>query len=254
MKKLNKFREPINVFPASLGAAEQDVFALVLCEISKVVGFNSTQIKQCDDFEKKPIPYQFEFSEEELTTLFQCSVDNLRKTIEPAAKSLVKREVSYSSERGFDVFSPIARARYNMGQPFFIEMAPSVAELLAENVEAGFSEIDFKLFVSLSGRYERRLLKALSQWKHNPSKEIKFKIQDYRDYIGLEDGEYQRTEALVRKTIKKPISDIIEKSEGCWVPTDPEKKGFLLTREGKGRAYTHVTLKLRYDPKAALLL
>lgn len=52
MKKLSKFREPINVFPAALGAAEQDVFALVLCEISKVVGFNSTQAKQSDEFEK----------------------------------------------------------------------------------------------------------------------------------------------------------------------------------------------------------
>ncbi|HCE5184929.1 replication initiation protein [Vibrio parahaemolyticus] len=253
MKKLSKFREPINVFPAALSAAEQDVFALVLCEISKVVGFNGIQAKQSDEFEKKPIPYQFEFTEAELTGLFQCSVDNLRKTLEPAARSLVRRDVSYSSDQGFDVFSPISRVRYHMGQPFFIEMSPSVAELLAENVEAGFSEMDFKLFVSLSGRYERRILKALSQWKHIPSKEVKFTIKEFRDYIGLEDGEYQRTEALVRKTIKKPISDIIEKSEGCWVPTDPEKKGFALTREGKGRAYTHVVFKMRHQPKAGLL-
>lgn len=254
MKKLRKFREPNDVFPADLGASEQDVFALVLCEISKVVGFNNAQAKKDADFKKKPIPYQFEFSEEELTTLFQCSVDNLRKTIEPAARSLVKRDVSYSSDQGFDVFSPISRVRYNMGEPFFMESSPSVAELLAEKVEAGFAEIDFRIFVALSGAHGRRILKALSQWKYNPSKEVKFKLQDYRDYLGIEDDEYERTEALVRRTIRLPVADIIKKSKGCWVPTDPDKKGFVLTREGKGRAYTHVTFKLRYEPKAALLL
>lgn len=246
MKKLIKFREPINVFPACLSAVEQDVFALVLCEISKVVGFNNSLPQ---DQDKKPIPYHFEFSEAELTGLFQCSVDNLRKTLEPAARALVKCDISYSLEAGFDVFSPVSRVRYHKGQSFFIEMSPSVAEFLAESVESGFSEIDFKLFVSLRGRYERRLLKALSQWRRNPEKEIKFEIQAYREYIGLEKSEYQRTEAFVRRTIKDPIADILTKSRGFWVATDVDKKGFILTREGKRNAYTHVILKLRYEHK-----
>ena len=246
MKALDKFREPVNVFPTNLTAAEQDIFALTLCEISKVVGYNKKAEKSNNEL--KLIPSVFEFSEDELMRLFNCSKSNLIKTLKPAALSLKNQEVGYSDNDGFDYFSPLARVSYRKGQPFRVEMLPSVAELIADNVQAGFSEMDFRLFVSLSGRYERRILKLLSQWKTSPNKKIKLTIAEYREIVGVPDGKYKAFDNFRRKCVESTFADIIEKSGGIWTATDKDGKGFELIK--KGRSYTHIEFKVKYNAQA----
>ncbi|WP_256385196.1 replication initiation protein [Photobacterium toruni] len=243
MKQLDKFREPIAVFPERLTASEQDVFALALCEISKSVAYN--QIAKKNGSDQKEIPYIFEFSEKILIDLFQCSKDNLRKTLEPAARSLLNANVGYSNKHEFDYFSPLVRVRYVVGDKFIIEMAKSISELIAENIQSGFSEMDLKLFVSLSGRYHRRILKILSQWKTVPNKTIRFTIDEFRNAIGVPDDKYKRFQHLKSICMEEPFKDIINKSNGVWTATDKNGAGFELDKVG--RSYKYITFKMKYN-------
>lgn len=244
-KKLNKFREPINIFPQKLSASEQDIFALILCEISKIVGYN----KKKAEGEGKPIPTQFVFTEKELVTLFGCSKDNIRMTLEPAARKLQNTQIGYSSNDRFEYFSPIAYVSYIQGQSLSLEVSPTIAERLATNVVSGFSEMDFRLFVKLSGKYERRLLKLLSQWKGK--KEIKLSIKEFREHLGIPSSSYKLFSNLRRSVIEPAFNDIISKSNGVWVACDRELCGFELVKTGK--TYTDIIFKVDYISPTKLL-
>ena len=244
MKKLEKFREPINVFPTELTASEQDVFALILCEISKIVGFN----KKSTTIEKKEIPTKFEFTEKELVRLFGWSKNNIRMTLEPAAKKLQATQIGCSVDDGFEYFSPLGYVSYVQGGTFVLEVVSTVANRLAENIVSGFSEIDFRLFVRLSGKYERRLLKLLSQWKGK--KEIILSIDKFRELLGIPTSKYKTFANLRRRVIEPAFKDIISKSNGVWSATDKNNLGFELLKNG--RYYTDIIFKVSYTPPVKL--
>lgn len=237
----DKFREPENIFPASLTATEQDIFALLLCEISKVKGRRELLKKTGKDL--PPIPCVFRFSEDDLMTAFNCKKDNIRKVLEPAAKALRSREVGYSFDDEFDYFSPIGRVRYKVGDEFVISMLPDVVEILCNY--NGFSEIDFKLFISLPGRYEKRILKEISRWK-GTEKRIIFSIDEYRDRLGVKESSYSVFANFRKRCIDEPIKKIINESFGVWVPSDSDGLGYKLIK--KGRSYSEIEICLRYNP------
>lgn len=243
----DKFREPENIFPASLTATEQDIFALLLCEISKAKG-RREKLKALGK-ERPPVPCTFNFSEADLMNAFSCKKDNIRKVLEPAAKSLRSREIGYSSEEGFDYFSPIGRVRYEVGGDFVISMLPDVVELLCNY--NGFSEIDFRFFISLSGRYEKRILKEISRWK-GVSKKIIFSIDDYRDRLGVKKESYSVFANFKKRCIDEPIKKIISESLGVWVASDSDGLGYRLIK--KGRSYAEIEICLKYNANSRLAM
>ena len=245
MKQLNKFREPDHIFPAILSAREQDVFALLLCEISKA---QAKQKKNDVDGINSSLPNVFIFSEEELMSAFNCSKDNIRKILEPAAKSLQEKRVGYSDKNGFDYFSPVGRVAYQRGKEFRLEMLPSVVDMISEY--EGFSELDFKLFASLNGRYEKRILRELSRWKDIPDKKIKFSIDELRRRLGVEDDKYQRMDAFKARCIDQPMKAILSSAKGVWTATDVDKKGYELIKSG--RTYNYIIFHMKYTSPTAL--
>lgn len=188
-KRLETFSEPNNFYPANLTATEQDIFALALCEISKVVGFNKKQEKKGG--EQKPIPFEFEFSEGELAKLFKCSKSNLYNTLLPAADMLRKRDIRFALDDRFFSFNLISGAEYNQGDTFKVEIPKRVSEIIAGNIGDNFTVMDLKLFVILSGRYARRILKLISQWKNKPKVEPKYTLDEFKAYIGVPDEGYK---------------------------------------------------------------
>lgn len=241
----DKFREPENIFPSSLTATEQDIFALLLCEISKVKGRREILKKAEKDL--PPVPCIFSFSEDDLMRVFNCKKDNIRKVLEPAAKALRSREVGYSLDNEFDYFSPIGRVRYKVGGDFVISMLPDVVELLCNY--NGFSEVDFRLFVSLTGRYEKRILKEISRWK-GIDKKIIFSIDDYRERIGVKENSYTIFANFRKRCIEEPIKKIISESNGVWIPSDKDGAGYKLIK--KGRSYTDIEICLKYNPPSKI--
>lgn len=244
-KLYDKFREPENIFPASLTATEQDIFALLLCEISKVKG-KREKFKKLGK-ELPLIPHVFNFSEADLMHAFNCKKDNIRKILEPAAVSLRSRPVGYSGEKGFDNFSPIARVKYDVGGDFVIYMLPDVVEMLCDY--NGFSEIDFRLFTSFSGRYEKRILKEISRWK-GLDKRIIFSISEYKERLGVKEGSYSIFANFKKRCIDEPIKKIISESYGVWTPSDKDGLGYKLIK--KGRSYSEIEICLKYNPESKL--
>jgi plasmid replication initiation protein len=238
-----KFREPDHIFPACLSSKEQDIFALLLCEISKDKAKLDSLIREGDKKKISEFKHKttFSFTTDELSNVFNCTKSNVRMVLEPAAISLMQKDVGYSDSSGFDFFHPISRVRYVDGI-LICEMLPSVIEMIV-NYKA-FSEIDFKLFISLNGRYERRILREISQWK-NIEKELVFTIDEFKSRLGIKDGQYSIFSNFKKRCIDEPIKDILLKSNGTWIATDENNLGYELIKSG--RSYSHIRLKLKHN-------
>jgi plasmid replication initiation protein len=243
-KKLEKFRES-NLFKLKgMESTEQDLFALMLCEISKVVGFNK-KLKANED--TNLIPYHFSFTELEMCNLFNCSTDNLRKTLEPAAKRLTKREIGTSGKWGFDYFSPIYRVKYERGGKFEMYMGPEIAEMIANSTIINFSEIDLKQFIELKGKHAKRIFKSLNRWKSSTDNEnLILSFDELRELLGV-DNEYKNKQHFRKYCIEIPMREIVTKLSDNWRPLDKKNKGYELIKTG--RAYSHIKFYFKYIPK-----
>ena len=251
--KVEKFREPLGLYPTGLGARAQDMFALVLRELSKLSGHNRKELVKAsknEDYSPKilPIPESCVFSEEEIMRVFDCSAKDIARTLHPAARSLTTHPVDLKAgiEGDFDEVTLLRRAKYTKGGELEILIEEDIAKILYEEIGERFSEMDLKLFISLSGKYERRLLKLLSKWRGLSQGAPKMKFEDYRQELGIPDGKYTRPDFFRNRCIVDPIKDIIEKSDGMWIPTDPEGKGYQLFKTG--RKFTHVRFCLDWRP------
>ena len=243
-KNLDKFRESNHFKLKGLDSTEQDLFALALCEISKVVGINKS-LKEGE--ECKPIPRKFSFSEKEICSLFNCSKDNIRNTLEPAAQRLTKRDVGTSGQWGFDVFSPIARVTYRVGTQFEMFMLPEVAEMIADSTIINFSEIDLKHFIKLKGKHAKRIFKRLNQWKAFPNSEnLTLSFDELRELLGVE-NEYKNKQHFRKYCIEVPMKEIATKLSGDWKTSDITNRGYKLIKTG--RSYSHIKFCMKYTPK-----
>ena len=225
-------------------STEQNLFALMLCEISKVVGYNK-KLKENED--EKLIPHHFSFTELDICNLFNCSRDNLRKTLEPSAKRLTKIEVGTSGKWGFDYFSPIYRVKYERAGKFEMYMGKEIAYMIANSTIMNFSEIDLKHFIQLKGKHSKRIFKKLNQWKTSSyNEELILSFNQLRKLLGV-DNKYKNKQHFRKYCIKNPIQEIVTKLSDTWRPLDKKNKGYELVKTG--RTYSHIKFRLKYVTK-----
>lgn len=252
-KKIEKFREPLALYPTGLSAKSQDMLALVLRELSKISGHNRKEAKKAERDENYspkilPIPESYFFSEEEIMQVFDCSIKDIVRTLGPAADHLMSQIINFwaGDDTRLRKRHLVRSADYVRGGKLEIVLEKIVAEVMYEEIGERFSEMDLRLFVSLSGKYERRLLKLLSKWRGMAQGAPKIAFSDYRREIGVGEDTHTRPDAFRKYCIIQPIEDIIKKSDGMWTPTDKDGKGYELFKTG--RKFTHVRICLEWRP------
>ncbi len=239
MLKLKKFRKPHNILRQIRKPSLLNIMALVLTEISKQAAI----LKKDESHQIRNV---FVFSDQQLMSIFNCSKDNIYKTLKPAAEEL--RAISIASDdktrKAFSQFSLIYGVEYEF-ERLQIHMPPEIVQPLIEFVS--FSEIDFVHYIKLDSGHAKILLDELSRWKRKPNSESRYTIETFKNLIGLSDNQYTVFTDFRRRVLDPMFKQIIAKSDGQWVATDEKGKGYIL--EKRGKKYSHITIALKWlDP------
>ena len=98
-----------------------------------------------------------------------------------------------------------------------------------ENLKKMFLQMNWNIFNSFSGKYEAIIYKLCKDYIGTGRTPL-FSVEKYREYIGLQEGEYKETRDFTKKCINFPIKNI-NKSElaDITVAVHFEKKGRRIT-------------------------
>ena len=249
-KRIEKFREPRLLF-SSLEASSQNICALVLREISKIKGGNKKRAEnQLSSELNEELKKTYSFSNDELCNALDCKDRNLSKTILPAAKGALGYVMAIKDDKGgFKAFSMFEKAEYNKENGLVIKLTDSGRDFLDIQVDKSFAEMNFKLLVSFKSKYTKRLLKLLHSFKNGNTCFKKLSIDEYKDQLMVESSTFSRAESFKRRAITEAFRELIEKSNGEWVATDSERKGYELIK--KGRSNTHIKICMRHAASEA---
>ncbi|WP_318511145.1 replication initiation protein [Photobacterium leiognathi] len=237
-KKINKFREPNKLTPVNYGAIEQNLYALILRQISISVW---AEKKQNTFFSNKEIT----LSIDELLFWFNCSKSNLANNVAPAAKSMVSKSLIYNDGVNDYEIKFLDSVEYYSNSGLYIKVNANAIGIIKEDIPKDYSEIDITHYFKLKGKYSRRLLKIISQWKSIHNKVITLELDEYRKILGVPENRYHRTESFIKNCISQPMLDVISCSSGEWTAFDDEKKGYELHR--KGRSFSSIKIMLNKD-------
>lgn len=235
-KKVNKFREPNKLTPTNYGAIEQNLYALILRKISISVW---SEKKQNTFFLNKEIVLPID----ELLFWFNCSKSNLTNNVAPAAKAMISKPLIYDNGVNNYNIKFLDYVEYYSNSGLHIKVNENAINVIKEDIPRDYSEIDINHYFKLTGKYSRRLLKIISQWKSIPNKVITLEFDEYRKILGVPENKYNRTESFIKNCISQPMLDVISCSSGEWVAFDDENKGYELHR--KGRSFNSIKIMLK---------
>lgn len=100
--------------------------------------------------------------------------------------------------------------------------APDVVPLITR-LEQHFTSYEIKQVSQLTSRYAVRLYELLIAWR-SVGKTPLFEIKEFREQLGVEDSEYNRTEAFKRRVLEIAIDQISELTD-IIVKYEQHKKG-----------------------------
>ena len=265
--KHEKFRAPADWY-VNLPRKSQNLWALLLKRISTIKGSNKLAIDKAKangtEPILRPIPLDYTFTQSDLMNIFGFTRDSIYKSVRPAAKDL----------RGINFFALIDRKKRRFKEINIFEfsdvidtalemrLTESGLAYLNKSIDERFVELNWDVYLSLSSKYSRWLFKLLyeKQYKgycrsHIPLKEYKEHMFYDFEYINangdtakLPNGKHQRPDSFRNHAIIKAMKDILQKSNGLWIPVDNQGKGFKYTKTGK--TITGIEFYLRYvkDP------
>jgi plasmid replication initiation protein len=231
----------------SITAREQDVLTLIFKELKK-----SEEAITFGEEEPENLKLDFTFTTAQLNKVFGTSRQNTYEIMETVAKGLmgktatVKR-IADKSKKGAKknttrILSLCSFAEYNEGM-LSLSIDKNTAYYMLDYTK-GFSEIDFKLSLSLNGAHEKRLLDLISRFKQN---QYTCTLGEFYILLGSNPSHYSSFTVFRRSVLDKPMKRLIERSSGAWVATDNKGLGYMISKTG--RSYTEssrLTLTVKF--------
>ena len=277
-KKIEKFREPRHLHN-NLERVSEDIFALVLSEISKVKGTNELRKQEAhrkgldtDEITYLPMPTEFSFTRKELMAIFHIKRANFYLTIGKHADDFSKETSNFLIPDGkgnYEIIWLFRRAKISEGE-LRLTLSEDGIEYLDNNMDSSYVEMKWDLWFSLKVKYARRLLKLLYDKKISPDggmgegycnavmslEEYKERLTcgfEYIDSNGNKDRlpltMYSSSDSLRNHLIINPMAEIIANAKGCWIPLDNLGRGYQYIKTGK--RITGIKFWLRYVPEPA---
>ncbi len=157
-------------------------------------------------------------------------------------QAIVKSIVSKGEKSKVKVLTLCSYGEYDSGQ-LTLHIDKITAHYMLD-YSKGFSEIDFKLSLSLSGAHEKRLLDLLSRFKHS---QYTCSLGEFYALLGNDPSHYASFTVFRRTVLDKPLKRLMKKSGGAWVATDDKGLGYTLSKTG--RSYTdtsRLTLTMKF--------
>lgn len=234
MKKFIKFREPNSIIPEAFTAIELDIYALVLCELSKKQALPS-RVNSRNNWGREMV-----FTNDELLSVFGCSSHHLSRNIKKSAKSLLSKKI-WCQDHG--KFSLLSSAEYYSNYGLCLTLSATAHQYISAGSHKNFSEVNFEHYLKVKSKYSKRLLVMVSRWRNHKNRKQKLDVDSFRKYLGVPEGRYKKHESFTRKCLKEPIKELQEVL--LLKPFDEALKGFQSVRKGKDVSW--VVLMLNFN-------
>lgn len=159
---------------------------------------------------------------------FKVEKHTAYEVLKNACESLFSRQFSYQfkNEHGNTEYVRsrwVSKISYVDNEAFVkLVFAPDVVPLITR-LEQHFTSYEIKQVSQLTSRYAVRLYELLIAWR-SVGKTPLFEIKEFREQLGVEDSEYNRTEAFKRRVLEIAIDQISELTD-IIVKYEQHKKG-----------------------------
>lgn len=159
---------------------------------------------------------------------FKVEKHTAYEVLKNACESLFSRQFSYQfkNEHGNTEYVRsrwVSKISYVDNEAFVkLVFAPDVVPLITR-LEQHFTSYEIKQVSQLTSRYAVRLYELLIAWR-SVGKTPLFEIKEFREQLGVEDSEYNRTEAFKRRVLEIAIDQISELTD-ITVKYEQHKKG-----------------------------
>jgi len=160
---------------------------------------------------------------------FNVSTDAAYKALKDAVNNLFERKFSYVAEYKKTGKTGIVRSRW-VSRVFYVDslaileitFAPDVVPLITR-LEEHFTSYQLKQVSQLTSKYAIRLYELLISWRE-VGKTPQIELAEFKNKIGVEDGEYQRIELFKRRVLEPSIKQINEYTD-ITVSYEQHKRG-----------------------------
>ena len=159
---------------------------------------------------------------------FKVEKHTAYEVLKNACESLFSRQFSYQfkNEHGNTEYVRsrwVSKISYVDNEAFVkLVFAPDVVPLITR-LEQHFTSYEIKQVSQLTSRYAVRLYELLIAWRSVGKTPI-FEIKEFREQLGVEESEYNRTEAFKRRVLEIAIDQISELTD-ITVKYEQHKKG-----------------------------
>lgn len=160
---------------------------------------------------------------------FNVSTDAAYKVMKDAVNNLFERKFSYVAEYKKTGKTGVVRSRW-VSRVFYVDslaileitFAPDVVPLVTR-LEEHFTSYQLRQVSNLTSKYAIRLYELLIAWRE-VGKTPQIDLAEFRQKIGVEDGEYQRMELFKRRVLEPSIKQISEHTD-ITVSYEQHKRG-----------------------------
>ena len=161
--------------------------------------------------------------------LFNVSIDASYKALKEAVNNLFNRQFSYTAEYQRTGKTGIVRSRW-VSRIFYVDdlalleitFAPDVVPLITR-LEEHFTSYQAKQVAHLTSKYATRLYELLIAWRE-VGKVPQIEISEFRNRLGLLDGEYTAMNNFKSRVLEPSIKQINEHTD-ITVTYEQHKKG-----------------------------
>lgn len=164
---------------------------------------------------------------------FNVTNETAYEALKSAVNNLFERKFSYTAEYKKTGKKGIVRSRW-VSRIFYVDslaileitFAPDVVPLITR-LEEHFTSYQLKQVAQLTSKYAIRLYELLISWR-SVGKTPQIELADFKNKIGVEDGEYQRMELFKRRVLEPAIKQINEHTD-ITVSYEQHKRGRVIS-------------------------
>ena len=150
--------------------------------------------------------------------LFNVSIDASYKALKEAVNNLFNRQFSYTAEYKRTGKTGVVRSRW-VSRIFYVDslaileitFAPDVVPLVTR-LEEHFTSYQLKQVSNLTSKYAIRLYELLIAWRE-VGKTPQIELSEFRQKIGVENGEYERMHHFKARVLEPAIKQINEHTD-----------------------------------------
>lgn len=254
MKDITNVIKPHSILTAKmdLSPREQDLLTILMLSIKKEHDANIAKYGN-EAMAELNTPTIFKYRTSELVQLLGLNKARLshkdketgRLELDMSCKALWERGIERREGNNFVMLRLLSYAKFD-GRELTLEVPSVVRKEMIDYSKGGMGIVDYKLLISLRGKYDKRILELISRFKNK--REFQCKISELCEMLGTDLNQYKDWRSFSSSVLVTPIQRIIKQSNGMW-EAKGNTKGFEIRKKGLEKSYNGddvIIFKMKY--------